>query len=325
MQYTYEELVEIINRKFEEKAFVEEPFSLFEPLAYILGEGGKRLRPVLMLGAYNMYRDDIYRVMKPALGIEMFHNYTLIHDDLMDDADIRRNKPTVHKKWNKNVAILSGDAAAIVAYTLMTDCDDGELRLVIDNFNRMALDVCKGQQYDMEFESREEVSMEEYLKMICLKTSVLIAAALRHGGIIAGADAADCEILYELGINLGMAFQIQDDYLDIYGDVSQFGKFIGKDIVENKKTYLLIKTLEVASVEDVRRLRNLFETRDMDTEEKIEAVAGIYERYDCKRLAKEAIDDYLNKALAILANLKLPREKKSFFEDIVEKIRYRNK
>lgn len=222
--YTLEELREIIKAEFARQEYVEKPYSLFEPIKYILEDGGKRLRPVLTLMAYNLYRDDIGKALKSAIGIEIFHNYTLLHDDVMDDAELRRGRLTVHKKWNSNVAILSGDAAAITAYKYIENCEDKYLRQVIDGFNQVAMDVCKGQQYDMEFESRNDVTEEEYIHMIYLKTSVLIAGSLRHGALIAGAPAHEYNALYDFGGYLGLVFQLQDDFLDVYGDVAEFGK-----------------------------------------------------------------------------------------------------
>ena len=238
--YTVDELRAIIKEELDKKEYIQEPYSLFEPILYILEDGGKRLRPLLTLMAYNLYREDIEKVLKSAIGIEIFHNYTLLHDDVMDDAELRRGRPTVHKKWNSNVAILSGDAAAITAYQCIEHCEDKYLRRAIDFFNQVAMDVCRGQQYDMLFETRNDVSEEEYIKMIYLKTSVLLAGSLRHGALLADAPEHEYNALYEFGGYLGLAFQLQDDYLDVYGDVAEFGKNIGGDIVANKKTYMLI-------------------------------------------------------------------------------------
>ena len=252
--YTIEQLRDIVKSEMAKQEYVEEPYSLFEPIKYILEDGGKRLRPILTLMAYNLYREDIERVLKSAIGIEIFHNYTLLHDDVMDDAELRRGRLTVHKKWNSNVAILSGDAAAVTAYKYIEHVEDEYLRRAIDGFNQVAMDVCKGQQYDMEFETRQNVTEDEYIHMIYLKTSVLIAGSLRHGALIAGAPEHEYNALYDFGGYLGLAFQLQDDYLDVYGDVKVFGKNIGGDIVSNKKTYMLIKALELASPEQREEL-----------------------------------------------------------------------
>ena len=294
MMYTIEQLREIISREFSKQEYVEEPVSLFEPIQYILEDGGKRLRPVLALMSYNLYRDDIEKALKSAIGIEIFHNYTLLHDDVMDDAELRRGRLTVHKKWNSNVAILSGDAAAITAYKYIETCEDRYLRQVIDGFNQVAMDVCKGQQYDMEFETRNDVTEEEYIHMIYLKTSVLIAGSLRHGALIAGAPEHEYKALYDFGGFLGLAFQLQDDYLDVYGDVAEFGKKIGGDITENKKTYLLIKALELAGEEDKALLQSWLDKKDFDANEKVEAVTAIYNRLGIRELtfkkSREALD-----------------------------------
>ena len=267
--YTIEQLRDIIKAELNKQEYVEEPYSLFEPIKYIMEDGGKRLRPVLTLMAYNLYRDDIEKALKSAIGIEIFHNYTLLHDDVMDDAELRRGRQTVHKKWNSNVAILSGDAAAITAYKYIETVEDSYLRFVIDGFNQVAMDVCKGQQYDMEFESRDDVSVEEYIQMIYLKTSVLIAGSMRHGALIAGAPEHEYNALYDFGGYLGLVFQLQDDYLDVYGDVKEFGKSIGGDIICNKKTYLLIKALELAGDKDKALLNEWLKKKQFDAVEKI--------------------------------------------------------
>lgn len=316
--YTIEQLRKIIKSEFAKQEYVEEPYSLFEPIKYILDDGGKRLRPVLTLMAYNLYRDDIEKALKSAVGIEIFHNYTLLHDDVMDDAELRRGRPTVHKKWNSNVAILSGDAAAITAYKYIESCEDRYLRQVIDGFNQVAMDVCKGQQYDMEFETRQDVSETEYLHMIYLKTSVLIAGSLRHGALIAGAPETEYKALYDFGGYLGLVFQLQDDYLDVYGDVAVFGKKIGGDILENKKTYLLIKALELAGEEDKVLLRSWLERKEFEPAEKIRVVTGIYDRAGVPQATKEIIEHYLEKSRLALDEVKVPEERKKGFYEMID-------
>lgn len=311
--YTLEELREIIKAEFARQEYVEKPYSLFEPIKYILEDGGKRLRPVLTLMAYNLYRDDIGKALKSAIGIEIFHNYTLLHDDVMDDAELRRGRLTVHKKWNSNVAILSGDAAAITAYKYIENCEDKYLRQVIDGFNQVAMDVCKGQQYDMEFESRNDVTEEEYIHMIYLKTSVLIAGSLRHGALIAGAPAHEYNALYDFGGYLGLVFQLQDDFLDVYGDVAEFGKKIGGDILENKKTYLLIKALEQAGEEEKARLWEWLNNKNADPGEKIKAVTEIYNRLQVPELTRCTIDLYLEKAGKLYEKWKCLKNAKPVF------------
>lgn len=323
--YTIEQLREIVKNEMAKQEYVEEPHSLFEPIKYILEDGGKRLRPILTLMAYNLYREDIERVLKSAIGIEIFHNYTLLHDDVMDDAELRRGRLTVHKKWNGNVAILSGDAAAIIAYKYIEFVEDKYLRRAIDGFNQVAMDVCKGQQYDMEFETRQNVTEDEYIHMIYLKTSVLIAGSLRHGALIAGAPEHEYKALYDFGGYLGLAFQLQDDYLDVYGDVKVFGKNIGGDIVSNKKTYMLIKALELASPEQREELWNWILKKDFNHEEKIKAVTRIYNELKIDEVAEAAIDKYLKKSREILDTIDVPTERKRFLYEVIEGLGGRKK
>lgn len=323
--YTIEELREIIKQEFEKQEYVEQPYSLFEPIRYILEDGGKRLRPVLTLMAYNLYQDDIEKALKSAIGIEIFHNYTLLHDDVMDDAELRRGRLTVHKKWNSNVAILSGDAAAITAYKYIESCDDRYLRQVIDGFNQVAMDVCKGQQYDMEFETRNDVTEEEYIRMIYLKTSVLIAGSLRHGALIAGAPAHEYNALYDFGGYLGLVFQLQDDLLDVYGNVEEFGKKIGGDILENKKTYLLIKAFEQAGKSEKALLQEWIDKKDFDATEKIKAVTEIYNRLNIRELTNRTIGYYLEKSRTALGKIAVPEERKTGFYEMIDYISERKK
>ena len=323
--YTIEQLREFIKAELDKQEYVEEPYSLFEPIKYIMEDGGKRLRPVLTLMSYNLYRDDIEKALKSAIGIEIFHNYTLLHDDVMDDAELRRGRQTVHKKWNSNVAILSGDAAAITAYKYVETVDDAYLRLVIDGFNQVAMDVCKGQQYDMEFETRDDVSVEEYIQMIYLKTSVLIAGSMRHGALIAGAPEHEYKALYDFGGYLGLVFQLQDDYLDVYGDVAEFGKKIGGDILCNKKTYLLIKALELAGEEDRALLNGWLAKKEFEPEEKIRQVTEIYNRVGVREAVLDKINDYLEKSRVALKKIEVPEERKVHFYEMIDFIGGRTK
>ena len=325
MMYTIEQLREVIKAELDKQEYVEEPYSLFEPIKYIMEDGGKRLRPVLTLMAYNLYRDDIAMALKSAIGIEIFHNYTLLHDDVMDDAELRRGRQTVHKKWNSNVAILSGDAAAITAYKYIETCEDPYLRRVIDGFNQVAMDVCKGQQYDMEFETRDDVTEEEYIQMIYLKTSVLIAGSMRHGALIAGAPEHEYKELYDFGGYLGLVFQLQDDYLDVYGDVEEFGKKIGGDILCNKKTYLLIKAFELASEEDKALLKEWVVKEKFNPQEKIKEVTEIYNRSGVKEALRAKVDDYLEKSRIALDKIEVPEERKVRFYEMIDFIGKRKK
>ena len=323
--YSIDQLREIISIELQKQEYVETPQSLFEPIKYILEDGGKRLRPVLTLMAYNLYRDDIEKALKSAIGIEIFHNYTLLHDDVMDDAELRRGRQTVHKKWNSNVAILSGDAAAITAYKYIESCEDPYLRQVIDGFNQVAMDVCKGQQYAMEFETRDDVTEEEYLHMIYLKTSVLIAGSMRHGALIAGAPEHEYKALYDFGGYLGLVFQLQDDYLDVYGDTEEFGKKIGGDILCNKKTYLLIKAFELAGESDRALLRQWLAKKDFNPQEKIQVVTEIYNRTGVKEAVMNIVDDYMEKSRLALEKIDVPEERKVNFRDMIEYIGDRKK
>lgn len=323
--YSIDQLREIVNAELQKQEYVEKPYSLFEPIQYILEDGGKRLRPVLALMAYNLYRDDIEKALKSAIGIEIFHNYTLLHDDVMDDAELRRGRLSVHKKWNSNVAILSGDAAAITAYKYVETCEDRYLRQVIDGFNQVAMDVCKGQQYDMEFETRNDVTEEEYLHMIYLKTSVLIAGSMRHGALIAGAPELEYKALYDFGGYLGLVFQLQDDYLDVYGNTEEFGKKIGGDILCNKKTYLLIKALELAGESDRALLQEWLVKKNFDPQEKIRVVTEIYNRAGVKEAVMKVVDDYMEKSRLALEKIDVPEERKVNFRDMIDYIGDRKK
>lgn len=325
MMYTIDELREIVKAELDKREYAEKPYSLFEPIRYILDDGGKRLRPVLALLAYNLYRDDIEKALKSAIGIEIFHNYTLLHDDVMDNAELRRGRQTVHKKWNNNVAILSGDAAAITAYKYIETCEDLYLRRVIDGFNQVAMDVCKGQQYDMEFETRNDVTEEEYIHMIYLKTSVLIAGSMRHGALIGGAPEEEYNALYDFGGYLGLVFQLQDDYLDVYGDVKEFGKKIGGDILINKKTYLLIKAFELAGPKERAELDEWVNRKEFDPAEKIKAVTAIYNRLGVNKVVLDTIDGYLAKSREALKKISVAEERKSCFYAMIDFIGVRKK
>ena len=251
--FTITELTEKINRHFEELKFTRQPQGLYAPVSYVLSIGGKRIRPLLMLMAYNLYREDVEHIFPQATGIEVYHNYTLLHDDLMDKADRRRGKPTVHKVWNENTAILSGDAMLVLAYQFMAQCPPECLKEVMDLFSQTALEICEGQQLDMDFETRKDVTEAEYMEMIRLKTSVLLSCSLKMGALLAGASPEDAGHLYDFGIHLGLAFQLKDDLLDVYGNPEVFGKNIGGDILCNKKTYLLIKAYEQATPSQLHR------------------------------------------------------------------------
>ena len=276
-----------------------EPYGLYEPIEYILASGGKRLRPRLVLLAAEIFGGKEEKVLPAALAIEVFHNFTLLHDDVMDKADIRRGRPTVHVRWNDNTAILSGDQMVIEAYTLLSRVPADRLSETLRLFNKMATEICEGQQYDMEFEGREQVSIEEYMQMIRLKTSVLLATALQIGAYVAGANAAQQKALYEYGINIGLAFQIQDDILDVYGDPRTFGKAIGGDICCNKKTYMLLTALQRADDETRAELEQWLQTQDK-SDEKIQAVTDIYTRTGAREVCETVMQLHTHEALSQL-------------------------
>ena len=308
--YLPNQLSQRINQHIEELAFSRKPQGLYDPIEYVLSPGGKRIRPVLMLMAYNLYRDDVEAIFDPATAIEVYHNYTLLHDDLMDRADMRRGKATVHKVWNDNAAILSGDAMLVLAYQYMarvkTDC----LKPVMDLFSQTALEICEGQQLDMEFETRHDVTEEEYIEMIRLKTSVLLAASLKIGALLGGASSADANALYDFGMHMGVAFQLKDDWLDVYGDPAVFGKKIGGDILCNKKTYMLIQALRSAKGDQLNELNDWIEAEQPNPQEKIAAVTRIYNATDVKQMCEEQIALYTRKGLESLERVALPAEKK---------------
>lgn len=300
-QQTSEQLLQQIHEYIGKLSYMREPMGLYDPIEYVLGLGGKRLRPVLMLLAYNLYKEDVTRIFSQAAGIETYHNFTLLHDDLMDKADMRRNKPTVHKKWDENTAILSGDAMLILAYQfMMKECPLECVKRVMEVFGRTALEVCEGQQWDMEFEHRLDVTVDEYIEMIRLKTSVLLAAALKIGTILGGAPEEDAQLLYDFGIKMGLAFQLQDDYLDVYGDPAVFGKKIGGDILCNKKTFMLITALSLAEGEEKETLLNWLRATDYVAEEKIQSVTVLYNKVGVPELCQARIDAYYKEGLELL-------------------------
>ena len=261
---TSEELYEKVNAFIDKLAYNREPKSLYDPIKYVLSLGGKRIRPVLMLLGYNLWKDDPERILMPAVAVETYHNYTLLHDDLMDNADKRRGHDTVHKKWDANTAILSGDAMLVVAYQRLASVDQTKLKPVLDLFTETALEIDEGQQFDIDFENRSDVKEEEYIEMIRLKTSVLLACSLKAGALVADAPAADADALYRFAERVGLAFQLQDDYLDVYGDPKVFGKKIGGDILCGKKTFLLIRALKKADADQRQRLLNLLADHTID-------------------------------------------------------------
>lgn len=287
-----------------------QPANLYEPIGYALSMGGKRLRPALVLLAYNMFQDDVEEALPVALAVEVFHNFTLLHDDIMDKAEMRRNNPSVYKKYNENIAILSGDAMSIMAYKYLLQSRSAQLPDMIALFSQTALEVCEGQQYDMDFESTMEVAISEYLEMIRLKTAVLLAASLKLGALAADAPAKTADQLYDFGLNLGIAFQLQDDLLDVFADQDKFGKKIGGDIVANKKTFLLLKALEVADVESKSVILGWIKQTDFDAEAKVLGITEVYNNLNIKKITEDHIEKFFQAAINILKEIDLPFEKK---------------
>ena len=324
-QYEDKELLEQIQKFIEQLSYTHEPENLYKPIEYVLGLGGKRIRPVLMLMAYNLYKDDLETIFKQAAAIETYHNFTLLHDDLMDNADMRRNRPTVHKKWDENTAILSGDAMLILSFRMMMEgCPAEYISEVTETFSKAALEVCDGQQWDMEFETRMDVTVNEYIEMIRLKTSVLLAAALKIGAILGGASETDATRLYDFGIRMGLAFQLQDDYLDVYGDPAVFGKKIGGDILCNKKTYMLITALEKAEGELKAELMKWIAATGYEPAKKIAAVTDIYNKVGIAGLCKERIEAYYQDGLHLLDAVDVEASLKRNLHDFVFSLMNRN-
>lgn len=307
---TADELLQLINRYLDSLPYDRKPASLYAPIKYVLSMGGKRIRPTLMLLAYNLFKDDPEKILSSACALETYHNYTLLHDDLMDNANVRRGQPTVHKKWNANLAVLSGDSMLVLAYQRMTECDS-HLAEVLRLFTETALEIGEGQQMDMEFETRNDVCEEEYIEMIRLKTSVLLACAMKIGALLADAPADDADNLYRFGEKIGLAFQLQDDYLDVYGDPAVFGKAIGGDIVSNKKTYMLINAFNRADNAQRAELERWIRATDFDRQEKVKAVTGLYDEMGIDRLAQQKIAGYFNESKTYLDRVGVSDERKS--------------
>ena len=300
------------------------PKELYDPISYILNLGGKRIRPLLSLLAYGLYRDNPEKILKQALAIEVFHNFTLMHDDIMDAAPIRRGKATVHEKWNHNIAILSGDVMLVKAYDLLLDTEPSLLREIIRDFNRTASEVCEGQQYDMNFESLETVSEEDYLEMIRLKTAVLLGLALKMGALLAGATPEDAQKLYDFGVNIGVGFQLKDDLLDVFADQAKFGKQVGGDIIANKKTFLLIKALELATGKEAKALEYWLSQKDFNKDEKVTAVKKIYQTLGIKELTEIKMQAYFTAGFRQFEQLNFKNESyflelKQITEDLIHR------
>lgn len=323
--FTSAELLDKINACLSDLKFSRSPEGLYAPVTYVLSLGGKRIRPVLMLLAYNLYKEDVESILSQAVGIEMYHNYTLLHDDLMDKADMRRGKPTVHKRWDENAAILSGDAMIILAYQfLMQDCPAEYVKPVMEVFSQTALEVCEGQQWDMEFETRQDVTVGEYIGMIRLKTSVLLAGALKVGAILGGASVQDAQTLYDFGIRIGLAFQLQDDWLDVYGDPKVFGKNIGGDILCNKKTFMLITAFEKADEETRADLLRWVTAKEFEPARKIAAVTAIYNKVKAGDICQAKVEAYYQEGMRLLEQVQVEQGCKRFLQEFVTGLMHRN-
>ena len=319
------EILRLVNDYLDRLPYDREPKSLYTPIQYVLSMGGKRIRPVLMLLSYNLFREDPESILMPACALETYHNYTLLHDDLMDHADMRRGHLTVHKKWDANKAILSGDSMLVMAYERMAQCRPDKLPQVLHIFTQTALEIGEGQEYDMTFEQRTDVSEAEYIEMIRLKTSVLLACATKIGAVLADASDEDARLLYKFGEQMGLAFQLQDDYLDVYGDPAVFGKAIGGDIVSNKKTYMLINAYNRADENQRQELMRWMTATDFDRQEKIEAVTRLYNEIGIDRLAQEKIASYFAESRKYLAAVQVPEERKQFLIDYTNEMMRREK
>ena len=302
----------------------KEPKNLYEPIEYILGLGGKRMRPVLTLMASEVFDADYKMALPAAMAVEVFHNFSLVHDDIMDDAPLRRGEETVHEKWNINTGILSGDAMLILAYQYFEQYDPNVFVALAKLFSKTALEVCEGQQWDVDFETRKDVTIPEYLKMIEYKTAVLVAAAMKMGAIVAKTSNKEADLICDFGLNLGLAFQLQDDYLDAFGDPETFGKQVGGDIIENKKTYLYLKALEFADASDKQRLLDLFESAIEDNSVKIEQAKTIFITSGADKITQEAIEQYTLKAFSTLDKMNIENDKKeilrSFGQNLMQRI-----
>ena len=314
---------EFITQYASKQVVVKEPLGLYQPVSYIMGLGGKRLRPVLTLLATELFDANYQEALPAALAVEVFHNFSLVHDDIMDDAPLRRGHETVHEKWDINTGILSGDAMLIMAYRYFEHYEPAVFYALVKLFSQTALEVCEGQQWDVDFEQRDNVTLPEYLKMIEYKTAVLVAAALKMGAIIAKTSEQNAQLLYNFGLYLGIAFQLQDDYLDAFGDPATFGKQVGGDIIENKKTYLYLKAMEYAEPTDKIQLTQLFSIHPSDNSDKIESVKRLFIQTGASHATQEAIESYTQKALRLVDELPVDQTKKDVLTAFAQNLMHR--
>jgi geranylgeranyl diphosphate synthase, type II len=319
------EILQRLDTEISKMPFGQSPVELYEPIRYTMALGGKRMRPLLTLLSYRIFRDDWERVLAPAIAVEVFHNFTLLHDDIMDKAPLRRGEPTVFQKWNESVAILSGDVMMVKAYDLLLESDPVLLPEVLRWFNKTAIEVCEGQQFDMNFEELREVQEEDYIHMIRQKTAVLLGYSLRLGAMLAGEKHPVCDALYQIGVDMGLGFQLMDDLLDVYADQSKFGKQVGGDIIANKKTYLLIKAKELAKGELQGELEFWLNAKDFDSFEKVNAVTEIYNKLGIRELAIEKMDTYYNRAYVGLEQLPGRLQYKEELTDLMKRLASRDK
>ena len=319
------EILKLVNDFLAQLPYERKPKSLYEPVEYVLSIGGKRIRPVLTLMGYNLWKEDPERILMPAVGLETYHNYTLLHDDLMDNADMRRGYPTVHRKWDANKAILSGDSMLVLAYQRMQQVPADKLPAVLELFTETALEIGEGQEYDMTFETRNDVTENEYIEMIRLKTSVLLACALKTGALLADAPQEDADRLYRVGEQVGLAFQLQDDLLDVYGDPKVFGKAIGGDITSNKKTYMLINAYNRANDEQRKELEHWIGAKEFDRSEKVAAVTRLYDAIGIRQLCEDKINYYFQQASQTLSEVNVTDERKAQLRQYMDELLHRNK
>lgn len=321
----YDQLISYFEKQLEKQNFAGEPKELYEPISYTISYGGKRIRPVLTLMACELFCGDAEKALQQAIAIELFHNFTLIHDDIMDNAPIRRGRETVYRKWNGNIAILSGDTLFALAYHYAQQADKEILSPILSVFNQTAIEVCEGQQFDLNYETNNHVTVDEYINMIRLKTGVLFGASLKIGAIIGGASAEDADNLYHFGVNIGLGFQLQDDLLDTFGDETIFGKKTGGDIITNKKTFLYLKALECSDADHREQLISLYNMDDIDAESKITQVKNIFNSLNINSLAAAEIETFYNKGMEYLNKVKLEQSNKEILIDIASKMIQRDK
>ena len=322
---TSKEILGMVSDYLSSLPYDRQPSGLYEPIRYVLSMGGKRMRPSLMLMAYNLYKENPEAVLPQACALETYHNFTLLHDDLMDNADMRRGHQTVHRKWNANTAILSGDTMLILSFHRMMQCPEHTLKAVMETFTETTLEIDEGQQMDIDFETRDDVQEEEYIEMIRLKTSVLLACALKIGAIMAGAPKEDVDRLYHFGERMGLAFQLQDDFLDVYGDPAVFGKAIGGDILCNKKTYMLINALNAADESQRKELLEWIDADHPDAQQKIAAVTALYNIIGVDKMAQAKIEQYFAEARACLEEVNVESDRKQVLRDYTDAMMHRNK